>query len=143
MNVKRLILAIVAVFVGIWVSDFLIHGVWLKQDYAASMSPWRPEAEMQARMGWLFGGELLAAVTFVVLYARGFASMNCLGCACAYGVCMGLFSQAATLISYAVQPLPCALVAKWFVAGVAQGILAAVIVFLVYKPRPVVASPAL
>ena len=29
MNAERLIIAIVAAFAGIWVTDFLIHGVWL------------------------------------------------------------------------------------------------------------------
>jgi hypothetical protein len=29
MNPKRLILAIVVVFVGFWVTSYLIHGLWL------------------------------------------------------------------------------------------------------------------
>lgn len=116
-------------------SDFLIHGVWLRADYQASASLWRPEPEMQARLGWLMGGEMLAAVTFVLLYAKGFAELRCLRCACIYGVTMGLFSEASTLINYAVLPLPPVLALKWFAAGIAQGLLAGVIVFLAYKPR--------
>lgn len=136
MNSKRLILAIVAVFVGVWVTDFLIHGVWLKSTYAETMSLWRPEAEMQGHMGWLMLGQFIIAATFVVLYAKGFAGMACLRCACLYGLFMGLFSQATTLITYAVQPFPASLAVKWFVAGVVQGLLMGVIVFFVYKPKP-------
>ena len=33
MNPKRLLLAIVAVFVGVWVTDFIIHGVLLQNTY--------------------------------------------------------------------------------------------------------------
>ncbi|MSR65678.1 MAG: hypothetical protein EXS18_07865 [Verrucomicrobiae bacterium] len=47
----------------------------------------------------------------------------------------GLFSQANTLVTYAVQPLPGSLAAKWFIAIVLQGVLLGVIVFLVYKPK--------
>jgi hypothetical protein len=136
MNPKRLIFAIIAVFLMVWITDFLIHGVWLKGDYAASMSLWRPEAEMQAHIGWLFLGEFLATVTFVVLYAKGFASQACLMCAVMFGLFMGLFMQANTFITYAVQPVPAGLAAKWIVAGVAQGVLMGLVAFFVYKPNP-------
>src|SRR5438105_3071096 len=117
MNLKRLTLAVVVVFVGIWITDFLIHGVCLRNAYAATMSLWRPDADMQAHMGWLMAGELLAAITLVVLWAKGFAGTGSIGTACFYGMCMGLFSQATTLVSYAVQPLPPNIVTSWFVAG--------------------------
>lgn len=136
MNPKRLVLAIVAVFAGVWVSDFLIHGVWLASTYKETMSLWRPEGEMQQHMGWLMLGQFLAAATFVVLWAKGFAATAHLSCACLYGLFMGLFSQATTLITYAVQPFPPGLAVKWFIAGVAQGVLLGVITFFVYKPKP-------
>jgi len=136
MNPKRLVLAIVAVFLGVFATDFLIHGVWLAGDYKATMSLWRTEAEMNRHFGWLMLGQFLAAATFTAIYARGFAGMNCLRCACIYGVFMGLFSQANTLVTYAVQPLPAAIAGKWFLAGLAQGVLLGVIVFFAYKPKP-------
>ena len=48
---------------------------------------------------------------------------------------MGLFSQANTLITYAVQPIPPGLAMKWFVSGAAQGVVLGMLVFLVYKPK--------
>jgi hypothetical protein len=121
MNPKRLILAIVVVFAGIFASDFAIHGVWLKSDYCnpASAALWRPEAEMQKFMGWLVLGELLAAITATTLWARGFAAKACPLCAVMFGLFMGLFMQANTLITYAVQPIPGSLAVKWFIAGCA------------------------
>jgi hypothetical protein len=136
MNPKRLIIAILAVFAGIWITDFLIHGVWLASSYKETANLWRPEAEMQARMGWLMLGQFLAAATFVVLWARGFAATARLGCACMYGLFMGLFSQGTTLVTYSVSPLPSDLAMKWFIAGVFQGVLMGVLVFFVYKPKP-------
>jgi Na+-transporting methylmalonyl-CoA/oxaloacetate decarboxylase beta subunit len=135
MNTKRLLLAIPIVFVGIFASDFLIHGVWLKNDYAASASLWRPEAEMQKFMGWLMLGQLLAAITATTLYAKGFADKACAMCAMMFGLFMSLFMQANTLINYAVMPLPGHIAVKWFVAGAGQGVLLGLLMFAVYKPK--------
>ncbi len=135
MNAKRLIIGIVAVFAGIWVTNFLIHGVWLQSTYAATMSLWRPEAEMKSHMAWLMLGQFLAAAAFVVIWAQGFAATAHFACACIYGFVMGLFAEAGTLITYAVQPLPGDLAVKWFVAGIVQSVLMGILVFIVYKPK--------
>ena len=141
MNPKHLILAIVAVFVGVWVTDFLIHGVWLQSTYKETMSLWRTDAEMQAHIGWMLLGQFLMATTFVVLYAKGFAEKACPLCAVMYGLFMGLFSQAMTVIMYVVQPFPASLAVKWFIAGTVQGVLMGLIVFFVYKPKSASATP--
>ena len=140
MNPKRLILAIIAVFAGVFATDFLIHGVWLQSAYTETMNLWRPEADMQAHMGWLMFGQFIFAATFVTVWAKGFAVTNCIRCACIYGLFMGLFFQANTLITYAVQPLRADIAVKWFLSGIAQGVLLGVIAFFVYKPKPEVAK---
>lgn len=136
MNIKRLILAILAAFVFIFLSDVLVHGVWLEPSYKATASLWRTEAEMNARMPWMFGGQLLAAATFVVLWAVGFAPRARLSCAVKYGLFMGLFNQANTLIGYVVSPMPGLLAAQWFAAAVVQATLLGVLTFFIYKPAP-------
>ena len=136
MNPKRLILGIVAVFVGIWVTNMLIHAVWLQSRYTETMSLWRPEADMQKHMIWLMLGQFLAAVAFVMIWARGFAGNAHVRCGVLYGLFMGLFSQANTLITFAVQPLPADIAVKWFVSGLVQGVLMGLLVFFVYKPKP-------
>ena len=133
MNPTRLVLAIVAVFAGVFATDMLIHGVWLKETYKATMQLWRSEADMQRQMGWLIAGQLLTAVIFVLIWAN--AAIRSLARACAYGLCMALFQQAVTLITYAVQPIPGDIIGKWFFAGVAQGVLMGLILHLVYKPK--------
>ena len=134
MNPKRLLLAIIAAFAAIFFTDFLIHGLWMQTVYKATMHLWRSDEEMQAHMGWLCAGQLLAAVTFVLIWAKGFAATDCRKCAVMYGLCMGLFSQANTLISYAVQPLTLEIVWKWMLSGVLQGIVVGLVVQSVYKP---------
>jgi hypothetical protein len=141
MNVKRLILAVVVVFVGLWLTSFLIHGVWLNSIYKETMNLWRSETEMQQHMGWMLLGQFFWSVAFVVIWSKGFPAVNSLGRSCLYGLVMGLFSEANSLIMYTVEPLPGHLVAKWVVAGLAQSALMGVLLFLVGRPRTA-ASPS-
>jgi hypothetical protein len=135
MNPKRLILAIVAVLVGLFATNYVIHEVWLKNVYQATASLWRTEAEMQKYFPWLLLGQIIWTIAFVTLWAQGFAARGCMRCACLFGLFMGLFNQANTLVTYAVSPLPSDLAVKWFVAGMVQGVLMGVLVALVYKPK--------
>jgi len=137
MNPKRLILAVVAVFVGLWLTSFLIHGVWLNSIYKETMNLWRTEPEMQKLMGWMFLGQFLWSVAFVMIWSKGFPAVNSLGRSCLYGLVMGLFMESNSLIMYCVQPMPGHLVAKWVVAGLAQSALMGGLLFLVGKPKTV------
>ncbi|HEU0011146.1 MAG TPA: hypothetical protein VFT34_15115 [Verrucomicrobiae bacterium] len=136
MNTKRLILAIVVMFIAVFAMNLLIHGVWLQSAYKETMSLWRAESEMNARFGWMLLGQFLFASTFAVIWAAGFAERQCLRCAVCYGILMALFNQAETLINYVVMPLPPSLAVKWFVAGIAQGLVMGVLVYYLYKPKP-------
>jgi hypothetical protein len=89
MNANRLILAIVVAFIFVFATDFLIHAVWLAPDYKATAQLWRPEAEMGARFPWMLTAQLLAAITFVLIWALGFAGRGTLGLACAYEFLIG------------------------------------------------------
>ncbi len=135
MNTKRLILAIVVAFVVLWVTDFLIHGVWMMPDYRGTQQLWRTDAAMGSRMGWMLGAQLLFAITFVLLWTR-WAETARLGCAIGYGFLMGLFSGTWAIIMYVVVPMPGSIAAKWFFAGIVQTILLGLVTFFVYKPKP-------
>jgi hypothetical protein len=134
MNMKRLLLAIVAAFALIFATDFLIHGFWLMPDYEATKSLWRPENEMQAHFHWMLFAQLLCAATFVIIWAKGFAGRD-LGTGITFGLLMGLFQQIWVIINYVVMPMPGSLAMKWFFAGLVQAILLGIITALIYKPE--------
>lgn len=134
MNIPRLIAAIVVGFVLVCGTDFLIHGVWLKPEYDATKELWRTEADMMARMPWMFGAEFLFAAIFVLIWASGLAVRGSIGLAVMYGVLMGIFNQTYNLSMYAVMPLPMDLSIKWLCAGIAQTALLGIVTFFVYKP---------
>jgi len=135
MNIKRLLLAIAVAFVVIFATDFLIHGIWMMPDYRATQQLWRSDAEMHARFGWMLAAQLLWAITFVLLWTR-WADTAHLSCAVGYGFLMGLFSGVWAIVMYVVVPMPCAIAAKWFFAGIVQSILVGLVTFYVYKPKP-------
>lgn len=133
MNTKRLILAIIAGWVVIFATDFLIHGFWLKPDYEATKNIWRPETDMQALMCWMFFAQFLCAATFVIIWAKGFAGGS-IGCGVVFGLLMGLFQQIWAIVNYVVLPMPGELAVKWFCSGLVQAILLGIVTALVYKP---------
>jgi hypothetical protein len=142
MNIKRLLLAIVAGYVVIFVTDMLIHEVWMRSDYEATQQLWRPKAEMGSYMAWMIGAQLLSVITFVILWAEGFAGRTSnIACAVGYGLLMGLFSGVWAIVLYVILPMPCEIACKWFFAGIVQCILLAIVTLYVYKPNEPVTAP--
>lgn len=142
MNIKRLLLAIVAGYVVLFVTDMLIHEMWMRPDYEATQQLWRPKSEMGSYMGWMIGAQLLMVITFVILWAKGFAGRtNNIMCAIGYGLLMGLFSGVWSIVLYVILPMPCAIACKWFFAGIAQCILLGIVTLYVYKPTTSIAAP--
>ena len=139
MNPKRFILAVVAVFIGVVLMECLVHGLWLKGDYAATMNLWRPEEDMQKHFPFLLAGQALVSLMFVLIWAH--ADIKTLARGCAFGLCMGLARESSTLIAYFSQPIPAAIAVKWFVAGAVEGILMGALVFFVYGSKPTAARP--
>lgn len=138
MNIKRLILAIIVGFIVFVGTDFLIHEIWMKPDYQATASLWRPETDMGSYIGWMFFAQLLLAITFVLIWTR-WAETAKLSCAIGYGFLMGVFSGCWAIIMYVVLPMPGSIACKWFFAGIAQAIILGIVTFYVYKPKPAVA----
>jgi hypothetical protein len=136
MNTKSLLLTILIAFVTVWATDFLIHGVWLSATYGATKHLWRPEAEMMAKMPWMFLGQLLVAAAFTLIFAACVAEKRCLSCTLKYALSLALFAGGGQIIMYAVQPFPASLVAKWCIAYLLQMLLLGWIVHKVYKPLP-------
>lgn len=135
MNIPRLLLALVAAFAFIFISDFLIHAIWMAPTYKATSQLWRPDAEMQSRFAWMLLAQFLIAFGFVMVWAKGFAGRS-IGTGAFIGLYLGLAMQAWAIIFHVVAPLPGSIAAKWFLAGVLQAILLGIIIAAIYKPAP-------
>ncbi len=142
MNFGRLALAIVAGFIFVFGTDFLVHVVWLGPDYKATASLWRPEDEMNRRFVVMIFAHFMGAFSFLYVWARtGWRRRTVLD-GCAFGFWMGLFQQVTTLILYVVMPLPLLLAMKWFGAGMVQAVLFGALASFLYQPRPILGDRA-
>jgi len=132
---KRVILAILAVFVAWQVLDMIIHGLILMKTYQDTASMWRPMNEMQFGLLRLVG--LVAATTFVVIYA-GFVHERSVANGLKYGLIFGVGAGASMgLGTYSVMPLPVFLALVWFVGTVVKTTVGGLLVgWIVKKSAP-------
>ena len=135
MNFKRLIISIIVVFVAVWMTDFVIHAVWLAPTYAETKELWRTEAEMMKRMPFMFLGQAIVAIGFTTIYAAFVAEKRSMSSTLLYALCVAMLVGGSNVIMYAVQPFPGLLVVKWFSAAVVQMILLSIILSFVYPPQ--------
>jgi hypothetical protein len=123
---KRIALAVLAVFVAWSVIDLIIHGVILSSSYAATASLWRPMGEMN--MSVMYLSVLISAVTFALMYSLLVAKKGL-----ATGLTYGLLFGVATGVSmgfgsYAVMPITFYMAFTWFLGSVIEAAVGGVIV---------------
>ena len=140
MNPGRLILAILAGFIYIFASDYLIHAIWLEADYKASASLWRTEFGMRSRFLLMLGAQFLCSLAFMYIWAKTGWRRRSLADGAVFGFWLGVFQQVMTIVLYVVIPLPNALALKWFFVGLLQTTLLGVLAAAIYKPRSVLAE---
>ena len=128
---KRVVLAVVAVFVCWAVVDFVVHGILLQRSYAETAALWRPMAEM--KMGLTYVVSLISCLTLTLIYALFFGRKS-LGIGVAYGVILGLGAGISMGYgTYSVQPIPYVMALTWFLATLVRYILAGLIVGAIVK----------
>lgn len=132
-NCNWLAIAILAAFAVIFVTDFLIHGVWLAPTYEATKELWRPEAERMSNMPWMILGQAIVAVAFTTIYALFVAEKRSMQSTLLYAICVALLVIGGQVIMYAVQPYPGSLVVKWCLACLVQLSLVGAVISFVYK----------
>lgn len=77
MNIKKLVLTIIVVFVVANLAGFLIHAVLLRPDYMLIAEHYR--AEGQEKMLWINLAYLAFAIGSVLVYAKGIENKPWLG----------------------------------------------------------------
>jgi hypothetical protein len=134
MNTKRWLLASVAVFVVIFVLEFIIHGVLLQGAYQQTASLWRPLADMQRLMWIMWLGYLVFALFFTFIYTKGYEKGKPgLGQGLRFGFYVGaMLSVLHGFGWYAILPIPLALSFYWFVAVLVESIAMGIAAGLVY-----------
>ena len=136
MNKKWIISGLVSA-VLVFFTDFLIHGVWLKDLYMSTASLWRPEADMKSLMPVMMTAQLLSGVFFSVVFAHGYKGKGPMEGA-RFGLLMGGFMASGNLMMHAVAPYTTQLTMSWIVGGFVQAVIVGIASAMVWgKQVPV------
>jgi hypothetical protein len=132
MKIKNFWLVVLASVLTVFVTDFLIHQVLLKDLYRSTAAFWRFEAEMMGFMAYMFAGQILVGVFFAWIFAFGYQGRG-IAEGVRYGLLMGGLSLGQQLIMFAVQPFPTSLLAAWVVTCVIQSVIVGAVAAKVAK----------
>lgn len=138
--VKRVVLAIVAVFIAWSVLDFFIHGLMLQSAYAATASLWRPMGEM--KMGLMYVVGAVGAAAFVGLYTA-VVNPKSMAAGLKYGLLFGIATGFPMGFgTYCVMPIPVYMALVWFVGSLVETVVGGAIMGAIMKPPGSVSEEA-
>jgi hypothetical protein len=130
---KKFLVAWLVMFIVYMAGGFVVHGVLLADDYAAT-GMMRPEAEAQAMMGWMLFAHVLMAGAFTWIYARGVENKPWLGQGLRFGLAVALLCVVPIyIIYYVVQPTPGELAAKQIVFDTIWTLILGAVVAFLYR----------
>src|SRR5882724_4495224 len=125
---KRFVIAFVAAFIFIFFWGWLYNGVLLKDVLAQAQSL----EEMMGLFYWLAVGEAGLALSFVMIYASGFAGGG-IAAGVRLGIMLEILAVSARCAIYATQPFPAKFLLLVSVGGFIEMIVTGLIVGAIYK----------
>jgi hypothetical protein len=126
---KRFLLSVGVIFVMTMAIGFLVHGILLNQDYARLPNLFRSDKDQMQHFPFMLLGHVFAAFAFVWIYLKGKEDKPFLGQGVRYGLAIAaLVTIPKFLISYAVQPMPGAMVFKQIVFDTIGVVLMGIVV---------------
>ena len=126
---KKLVLAIVAAYIVLMFTNYLVHSVWLMSDYAAIPASHRNPQGILHRFWAMALGQFFFAALFAYIYTRGAEKKPWLAQGIRYGILVAFLTVIPTALGeYVVYIVPYQLAIKWMIAGGIQLILLGLIV---------------
>lgn len=140
MDIKRTAGAIVAGYVVQFVGLFLIHVVWLKQDYMDTAALWRTQDALAHRMWIMLVADLLFVIAAVLIYARGVESKPWVGQGIRFGILLALLTTInGSLAAYVILPMSHLLAVKWIIGEGILNIVLGLVIAVICQPKPATA----
>jgi hypothetical protein len=129
MNARKSIGAMVAAFLVLVATNWVVHGVLLRSSYEALAVTFRPVGMIHARMWLVLVGQALFAIAFVYVYLRGLERKPWLAQGARYGVVIWLMTVIpASLAEYVTLFIPHQLALHWMLLGLAQLVITGIVV---------------
>jgi putative flippase GtrA len=130
---KKLLLAIVAAYIVLMLTNYLVHQIWLMSDYAAIPASHRSTEEIMHRFWGMAVGQFIFAALFAYIYTCGVDKKPWLVQGIRYGILVALLTVVPTALSeYVVYIVPHQLAIKWMIAGGIQMIILGLLVAGIY-----------
>jgi len=133
MNWKKFFIAFIAAFIFIFLWGWFYNGVLLKDVFAEAQSLFRPRQEVISLFHWIIIGQAGLALSFVLIYASGFAARGIAG-GVYLGIMLEILAISARCAIYAAQPFPAKVLVLISIGGFIEMIVTGVIVGTIYKP---------
>ncbi|PKL83596.1 MAG: hypothetical protein CVV24_04245 [Ignavibacteriae bacterium HGW-Ignavibacteriae-3] len=135
MDTKKMIIAVVSVFILYEVTNFLIHGLILAGTYQGLANVFRSMEEMNRMMWRMWIADLVWSFFFVFIFTKGYQNKGIMEGA-RYGLYIALFMNfMAAVAQNVVYPVPYTLSLQWFIFGAIQSIFLGIIIALILKPK--------
>lgn len=126
---KKLVLAIVAAYIALMLTNYLVHQIWLMSDYAAIPASHRSTAGIMHRFWVMAIGQFIFSAMFAYIYTRGAEKKPWIVQGIRYGILMTFLVMVPTALGeYVVYIVPYMLAIKWMIAGGIQMIILGMIV---------------
>lgn len=131
---KKLLLAIIAAYVLLMGTNYLVHSIILMPDYDAIPLSHRTNSGIAERMWAMAIGQFFLAAAFAFIYTRGQERKPWLLQGIRYGIVITFLTVVPySLSEYMVYLVPYMLAIKWMVAGGIQMILMGIVVAAICK----------
>lgn len=137
MNVKRFWLAVLAVLVLLFVTDWIVHGGILMSTYQSEgvKEAFRSQEDMMSKMWVMYVLYVVWSFFFVFIFVKGYENKGIIE-GVKFGIYIGLFySLVSAYGNYAVYPIPYSLALQWFIFGLIQCVIFGLAVAIIYKPK--------
>lgn len=139
MNLKKYLIAVIVVFVVYSALSYLVHNVMMAPDYDTlrSTAVVRTQAEFLQRVPLLYLANLVFALAFCLIYAKGYEpGKNWAGQGLRFGFLVGTLLAPLALAAYVAYPVPGVLAAKWVLYGYVQIVITALFAAGIYHFPP-------
>ena len=128
---KRIILAVVVVFIAWSILDFILHGLLLRSVYETTSNMWRPMNQMNIPL--MYFVTLVFTTCFVLIYGL-LVGQKSLTSGMRFGALFGLATGISMGFgSYVYMPIPLTLALSWFFGSWIEAIAAGAIVGAIVK----------
>ena len=130
---KRFTIAFIAAFIFIFLWGWFYNGMVVKRVSAEVQNLFRPREEVMGLFHWIIIGQAGLALSFVMIYASGFAGGG-IAAGVRLGIMLEILAVSARCWIYATQPFPAKLLVLVSVGGFIEMIVTGLIVGAIYKP---------